>query len=195
MGKGGARIGAGRPGWRIKDEECLRLNVLALRRAGLLRPGVGGVWCWDQGVRSPSGRIETYAVPGGLCLLYRLRGAIADQMVNLSATACPFGGSRQWFQCPRCRRRAGLLYLRPDGEGFGCRHCEQVACTSQAEGELDRAWRRLAKVRSKLPDPFSKPRGMHRTTFERLRLDYFTAKDQAQEAWAEALASALSAGG
>src|SRR5262245_22545083 len=42
-----------------------------------------------------------------------------------------FGGVRQWFQCPGCRRRVGRLFsLHPSSE-FRCRHCFQLVYRSQ----------------------------------------------------------------
>jgi len=34
-----------------------------------------------------------------------------------------FGGTRFWFSCPICNRRAGVLYKHPVSQILGCRQC------------------------------------------------------------------------
>ncbi len=41
--------------------------------------------------------------------------------VQLSSTKTRFGGNRQWFVCPRCRERRGVLYLNESN--LACRLC------------------------------------------------------------------------
>jgi hypothetical protein len=51
-----------------------------------------------------------------------------------------------------------------------------LAYASQAEGALDRAWRKQRKIEGRLADGgagrLGKPKGMHWATFERLREQY-----------------------
>lgn len=42
--------------------------------------------------------------------------------VKLLASKTGFGGERLWFECPRCKRRSGVLYRRLDGL-VECRLC------------------------------------------------------------------------
>ena len=42
--------------------------------------------------------------------------------VEFSATRTRFGGERLWFNCPVCKRRAGVLYRGISGL-VGCRLC------------------------------------------------------------------------
>ncbi|WBV70692.1 hypothetical protein PGH42_12355 [Legionella pneumophila] len=92
----------------------------------------------------------------------------------LNWTPCRFGGERPWFICPAkgCQRRVAILY---SGSIYACRHCHQLAYTSQREADYDRALRQAEKIRGKLgwdtgifEMEGGKPKGMHWSTFERL---------------------------
>jgi hypothetical protein len=73
---------------------------------------------------------------------------------------------------------------------FFCRHCHQLAYTSQREGSFDRAPWRAIKIRQRLGGdlctdmPFPpKPKGMWRRTYERLREQGMEADRLANEAF------------
>jgi len=42
-------------------------------------------------------------------------------LLNKSKTG--FGGTRFWFSCPICNKRAGVLYKHPVSQFLGCRRC------------------------------------------------------------------------
>lgn len=44
-----------------------------------------------------------------------------DLLLNRSKTG--FGGTRFWFSCPICNKRAGVLYKHPVSQILGCRRC------------------------------------------------------------------------
>ena len=68
-------------------------------------------------------------------LLAKSRGARVDDevprrlawtaygLVLVTWTRQPFGGVRQWFECPACGRRCGVLLLAEWDGLFGCRRC------------------------------------------------------------------------
>src|SRR5262249_30580411 len=62
--------------------------------------------------------------------------------VRLQATPTQFGGRRWWFTCPlrakgvACYRRAGKLYLPPEGKFYGCRKCHGLTYRSCQEAHL-----------------------------------------------------------
>lgn len=67
-----------------------------------------------------------------------------------------------------CQRRVAILY---SGSIYACRHCHQLAYTSQHETDYDKAARQAEKIRHKLGwDPCifemegEKPKGMHWVT-------------------------------
>lgn len=164
MSRGGWRYGAGRPGWHVKAEQCRRLEVGHLHRERLLRPGASCTWAWHAD-GEPLGSIGIGAEAGALSLTYTLNGAPVHQRVAIHRTPCNYGGSRPWFACPRCARRVGVLYLR---SGFACRRCSRVVYASQSEDALGRTWRKQQRAEARLGERWQRPKGMHRTTYERL---------------------------
>lgn len=103
------------------------------------------------------------------------------QTVRITRTACRYGGFRQWFACPRCRRRCSVLY----GSPFYCRQCHRLNYTSTSAGEADLLFERMDKIRRRLKldcvadiSPYCRPKGMHRKTFERLYRRFEELKKQ-----------------
>jgi hypothetical protein len=105
--------------------------------------------------------------------------------VDLTWTACNFGGERPWFVCPGagCGRRVVVLY--GPGKYFPCRHCYDLRYESQRKDKMHRGLRRAQKLReilggsANMMKPFpEKPKGMHHETYWRLREEH----DEAQMA-------------
>ncbi|GGE57451.1 hypothetical protein GCM10011517_26560 [Actibacterium pelagium] len=67
-----------------------------------------------------------------------------EQRIELSETPCHFGGKRNWFLCPCCERRCGVLYI---GKHVACRICHDLMYECQFEAPRDRTLRRLKKIR------------------------------------------------
>jgi hypothetical protein len=55
-------------------------------------------------------------------------------------------GSRQWWLCPECGRRCGVLYF---DNGFGCRHCIKPAYECQNGSRTDYLARKIRELRAK----------------------------------------------
>lgn len=164
MGKGGSRYGAGRPGWHIKAEECLKVNVRDwLRVGGFERDDCGTMYLGK-------GSAVRYRVDGDastLTLEHVLTGRAMEQRVPLTSTPCHYGGARPWLACPQCSRRVAILFLGT--EGFGCRQCSNVAYASQSEDKMDRAWRKQRKIERRLGAHHTQPEGMQFRTYLRLK--------------------------
>ena len=43
--------------------------------------------------------------------------------LSLSGSETGFGGTRYWFSCPLCQKRASVLYKHPTSQLLGCRRC------------------------------------------------------------------------
>lgn len=184
---GGSRYGAGRPGWRAKAEGCLRLDVRQFKRRGLLFPGADFTWRWHYGSGGDSaGNIGVRIGQRQLALQFSINGTNASHAVELDRTACTFGGSRQWFRCPRCHRRCLVLYLR--NGIFGCRLCGGVAYTSQSEDVVSRSWRRQQRVEALLGPDGTRPKRMHRATHERLLAAVWACEERREAGIARVLA-------
>lgn len=61
-------------------------------------------------------------------------GNQSQYFVKVTATSCHFGGSRPWFECILCCRRAGNLYLNERGTHLFCRECSNLRYRSQGFG-------------------------------------------------------------
>jgi len=183
MGRGGVRWGAGRPGWYVKAEHCLRIDLRRWHRLGLLKPGTASGWAWSNPETDDRlGYIDFSVTEYRVTLSYSINATPRRQDVPLYRTTCNYGGVRPWFGCPGCSRRVAVLFLRSNG--FGCRHCQRIAYASQSEDACGRAWRRQAKLEARLSPDWERPKGMHQLTYERLleRLsDCEDARDAALE--------------
>ena len=170
MGKGGARYGAGRPAYKVKGEQLQRLDVRELARKGLLKGTRTFTWSWNRG-GEPTGSIAVWVANDALTLRYTttINGDRSDMAVPVALrfAACNFGGTRPWFECPRCSKRVAVLYLRSGR--FACRHCQRVAYSSQSEDTMARMWRKQGKIEARLDDDGKRPKGMRLRTYERLR--------------------------
>ncbi|MFC3094893.1 hypothetical protein DRW07_17725 [Alteromonas sediminis] len=99
------------------------------------------------------------------------------QSIHIKKTACNFGGSRLWFECPSCRKNVLLLY---GGEQFHCRKCHELVHPSVNESKIYRALRAVEKYQNKLSqgsnlcaldgiDWIEKPKWMRWHTYEKIQ--------------------------
>lgn len=167
MGTGGMRYGAGRPALHVKAEHCRRIDVRRWHREGMLQPGRSGTWEWidpDTGKRTAT--IGYRAGDGFVHLDYSIDGNPSGQRITLDATGCNYGGKRKWFVCPIRGERVAVLYLRAGR--FACHNCQRISYASQSDDAMGRAWRKQAKIEAKLGPNWTRPKGMHHATRERL---------------------------
>lgn len=175
MARGGWRFGAGRPGYTIKAEQAMRLDVRQLAARKLL-DGRSFTWRWSNSrTGDETGRIGVSTSATSMLLNYSLNGTPVEQRLPILTTPCHFGGTRPWLACPCCHRRVAVVYLR-DG-GFRCRQCNRVAYSSQSEDAIGRAWRKQAKLEARLGEHWQRPKGMHRATRERLLAGIFACEE------------------
>lgn len=165
MAKGGARFGAGRPAYKAKAEQLMRVDIREWHRRGFLGDGHQGSWSWNRG-GEPVGNIGFSVSNHAVHLNYFIGGRDASQTIIRAQTPCHYGGFRQWFKCPTCQRRTALLYLLRGR--FACRHCQQVAYSSQSEDVLGRMWRKQGGIEARLGEDWTRPKGMRQRTYERL---------------------------
>lgn len=182
MARGGSRYGAGRPGWRVKAEHCLSLDVRRLAAENLLR---ASFWVWEWRNAESGTATSTLGMFGGadaLRLSYSINGQPAEQHIAIDRTACGFGGTRPWFRCPSCCRRVAKLFLRRGR--FACRHCQRLTYASRCEDALDRGWRKQRKLERRLGENWTRPRYMHLATYERIVAAILACEEQREEALA-----------
>ncbi|MDR5748025.1 hypothetical protein QCE73_33070 [Caballeronia sp. LZ029] len=82
-----------------------------------------------------------------MTVTYAINGEPVEQRIALLETACTYGGTRAWFECPHCRRRAALLYL---SRQVACRQCFSLAYPSQSEDAFGRMRRKQLKIEVRL---------------------------------------------
>jgi hypothetical protein len=162
-------------------EALKRIEMSYLRAHNMLTPGKSSSLSWSRR-GEPSGRINVEAQKDGLRLIYRTRQVgeewrDVDETIPYAYTRTAFDGRRAWFVCPSCRRRCSVLY---GFSRFRCRKCHRLTYASQYEAEWERSRTKSERIRRKLGDatfpvlgdynPFPpRPRGMWRSTYERLR--------------------------
>lgn len=182
MGTGGSRHGAGRPGWKRKCEQLVSLDIRRLMRAGYTQPGVyaRGTWQWTwshSGKPSGNVTIETTFDEMRLTYTWTPHGSEPQPFaypVHIVRTRCRYGGTRPWFECPRCGDRRAVLYgVASDGK-FGCRRCMRLGYASEAEDACGRTWRAQRKLARRLgakddtnPRP-PRPKGMRESTYGKI---------------------------
>ncbi len=124
------------------------LKISWLKKHGYLDGGYksGGIkWTYSGGKKNDIGfYITTGSNDDNIILHYtqtnRSTGEKEDMnyVIKLTTTPCNYGGKRYWFICPlikngkRCGRRVGVLFNI--GKWFGCRHCGDIAYSSQMQG-------------------------------------------------------------
>lgn len=109
-------------------------------------------------------------------------GKSYNYSVRLSKTTCNYGGHRYWFNCPSCSRRTSVLYCVGT---YVCRHCTRANYGSQLEQPIDNLFRRLNAIRARLgwQDGIvhgmgERPKGMHRTTYNKIIWEYMNLMDR-----------------
>lgn len=100
-----------------------------------------------------------------------------NETVFYTWTSPNFGGKRAWWECPRCGRRCGVVYVQ--ARGLMCRVCARLRYSSEGECDFERAARRRVKIDKRLGVQWPeygifgggtplKPKGMHWRTYLRL---------------------------
>nr|WP_313404000.1 hypothetical protein [Pseudomonas sp.] len=178
------------------------LNISALKRESLLRPGISFEWAWWR--RGEKVACIDIAIESRHSIRLRYRSSRQgseqvqhDYPVAISWTPCHLGGERPWLHCPNCERRVLKLY---GGAVFTCRHCMRLNYPSQQASKRDRTMDRAWTLRHKLgcdDGPFDypaqyirRPKGMHRTTFAK-RIEKLTRIELQAVANVETLIAAL----
>jgi hypothetical protein len=152
-------------------ENCLCLDVNKLDRDGTLSSFGSHFLGWHNG-----SNIAIKPRPDSIELSYSVsrngQKEDVDYTVPLSWTPCNYGGQRPWFICPGrgCNKRVANLYLM--GKYFLCRHCHDLAYSSQRDSEDSRLLHKSRKICRRLgaktiEDLYTtpKPKGMHWKTY------------------------------
>lgn len=167
---------------RACTDDYRSIDVNWAARVGLLRSGTDSQrLIWRRG-RALVGEAIVAATAGRLVVSYRV---VLDGMaevrnrvdVRIMSSPTGFDGRRQWFACPYCERRVGVIYL---GARVGCRSCMNLRYRSQREAPGDRAARRADAIRARMgwasgifSPPGRRPLSMRWKTYWRLMCEYY----------------------
>lgn len=153
-------------------EACRRsLDINALSREGMIRPGANGLLSFPDGAQfgfhvwqydTAHYEDASQAFPGGM----RLTGEGVMHEIGLAWSGCHYGGERPWFLCPACNGRVAKLF--DYGRGFQCRQCHDYRYRSQSRGQVWRLLDKANKLRARLEPDETRPKGMHGRTYQRL---------------------------
>ncbi|MFA5041432.1 MAG: hypothetical protein WC464_07350 [Bdellovibrionales bacterium] len=169
--RGGSRYGAGRPCWHGKAEHHRKIDIRRWAHEGRLRAGNYFGWGWTRDGEQVASIGVLVDGEYSLTLKYTRLNDNEEREnfafpIRLEQTPCHFGGTRIWFTCPHCGRKAANLYFTRNG--WFCRKSLRLTYACQSEDFMGRMHRRIAKLESKLEDEWIKPRNMHRKTYDRL---------------------------
>lgn len=156
-------FGSGRSSGKLKCESCISLDVRAWAREGILKAGAKFNVHWTDG--SSIGIVVQS--DDQVQLQYAVDGDPRRQSIDLTHTACNYGGHRTWFAAPCCSKRTAKLFMRRGR--FACRTCQRLAYSTQSLDYIQRQHRAIHRVTRKLEDGDSKSKGMHCSTFSRLQ--------------------------
>ena len=163
----------GRPAETV---ECVpSLDIGALRRAGIFAtPEIRALRAWT---------VDDNIVDLAPILWDGRQLVIRNRIIELERMPCPFGGERYFFSC-YCHRRVTKLYSPNDGP-WRCRHCYGLTYRTCQEAPRDRYRSKAQRIRESLgagpnlvDEVPQRPRGMHRTRYERLKARHDDAADR-----------------
>lgn len=180
--------------------EMRQIDIRRLADQGMVTPGWAGHWRWYRDgdeIASVGLRVESRRK---LRFIYTSSSRYGDDETDhdypvfLDYTEPHFGGERPWFLCPAegCNRRCAILY---GGAVFACRECHDLAYPREnISGSRSQVARyRLRKLADKLeaessygpmgyPWTPTRPKGMHRETYEDLLGEYREAHQEHERA-------------
>lgn len=152
-------------------EDALALDIRALRRLGVARPGecVCDTVRWSNGgLNGPGARLRIDLSDVQLGGVMRIASNMIDglgvQHVAIEAVPTSWGGWRCYLICPITARRCEVLYY---AEGrFASRAAQQLSYATQNMTDLSRARRKAVKLRHRLSGTGGTPRPRGRNRIE-----------------------------
>lgn len=163
---------------RPKTSDTLCVGLHYLRRQGRLNHYQCRVLTWQRGRQLVAWAflvIDRTAIDLEFALAPP--GVDRRHLLPVMWTPCRKGGERPWLYCFDCGCNVIKLYLGPTGR-FACRTCCGLVYASQYESAPSRAQSKADRILARLglsagsAFPFTRPKGMHHRTFERLLSDY-----------------------
>ena len=196
---GGIGSGARRSTHIGNVSDMLALDIRALRRLNVVRPGecVIETLRWSiGGLSTSSARLRTDMSDcehgGTMTITVQTPEGHSHQQCAIEAVPSRFGGYRCYFICPVTGNRSEILYYA--GGRFASRQGHRLAYATQSMTDLDRARRKVQKLRRRLKGAafIPCPRGRHRAEVVKQLRD---AERQAQRLHIARLSAVITASG
>jgi hypothetical protein len=164
-------------------DSYLALSVTDLNKSKHLSEGNQFQWAWLK-KRLPLVTISLLVRNGSIIIT---GNTIITATVRLTQTSCNFGGTRPWFICPNpmCKRRVEKLFLVKSI--FRCRHCHKLTYMScrVSRNHLMQLLLHSRRIKRRLFSKglvdteswfASRPKGMHSSTYLRLRKEFIRSE-------------------
>lgn len=128
--------------YRSEADYTRQINVYELLRDGFLKRDISSGYGWVyQGKIMNRLRIKSFLSNVPHLLLQYDGFKLRFPNIDLTTTACRFGGKRYWFVCPMCRKRVGVIYFR--SEYNACRECSYLTYETR---KLSGKWKWAGKI-------------------------------------------------
>jgi hypothetical protein len=165
--------------------DCCRLDIRLWKRRGLLHPGKvfeGTIGSSGSNGSHPPVRVRMYRDDVEVTTSSNGPSHESNEVViALERTPCALGGERVWFRCPKCYRRAAVLYLASE---IMCRTCAKLKYETQYLSKHTRCLSTCRSIRWQLggsanllerfPD---RPKGMRQARYYKLWRRSFRAEE------------------
>ena len=164
-------IGSGRGCWRSKNfveetrfitSKWVKAHLQLLQKQPLQVN-------WHQGKESLGSASVSLVNHNQLFVQYKYRRSCegdwstVTEFIPLQFSACRYGGSRVWFICPKCGRRAAFIYV---DTVVACRSCLGLHYQSEYEDDISRLQSKTRKIFDRIGHDYARPKGMHHKTYE-----------------------------
>lgn len=158
---------------KVLVSECHSIDIRIWKKQGWLEPNTTITYGHGLHIIVFKGEIELQFTSANGLTHSDGRQLSYSEYVNIHRQECHFGGKRQAFICPSCRRHSFILYQRHGY--YRCRSCYNLAHASQSKCNYDRMINRAYKLLRlihkdaslMLPIP-ERPKGMHKYTYRRI---------------------------
>ena len=160
-----------------------RLDIRRVARSGALSPGTDARLPVTDGLGDEVGAVKIAGDDSVATIFFFIGSEPHSLTVMLERTRCTLGGSRPWWRCPRCSRRAALLMFNELSQP-GCCGCLRRPYASQYSGNLEVLALRLRRARCRLGPDGARPRHMRLATYRRLLTKMVAAEAELRAALA-----------